>query len=349
MNFCSDNATGAAPEVLAAVGRANAGPAMPYGDDPLTADICARIAEVFETECAVFLLATGSAANALALSQLVPPFGAVLCHPMSHVNTDECGGPELFTGGAKLVAIDGPDGKMALDDIAPVIRHAEAMGVHNTPPRALSLTNSNECGQVLTPDETAAYAKVAHAHGLKVHMDGARFANALAALDCAPADATWRAGVDVLSFGGTKNGCFAAEAVVFFDPALAREFGYRRKRAGHLWSKHRFIAAQFDGYLADGNWLRFARHANAMAARLVEGLSNIPGCALVRPAPANEIFFHMDKAVRDGLRAAGFQFYDWPHDGPDAVRLVTAFDTDPDHVDALVGKARDLAAQANAA
>lgn len=341
-NFCSDNTTGAAPEILRALEAANAGPAMPYGNDELTRRVETRLAEVFETEVTAFPVATGTAANVLALSVMTPPYGAIYCHEESHINVDECGAPEFYTGGAKLVTLSGAHGKLDPATIGGAIKGAGV--VHEVQPAAISLTQATEAGTVYTPDETAAIAEVARAHGLGLHIDGARFANALVALGCTPAEATWKAGVDALSFGATKNGALGAEAVVLFKPDLAASFGYRRKRGGHLFSKMRFLSAQLDAYLADDLWLRNARHANAMAARLAEGLDALPGVSLIHPVEANEIFARLPKAVIAGLLAEGFAFYRW---GPEAnceVRLVTAFNTDPQDVEAFLAAAVRLSA-----
>lgn len=346
MNFCSDNVTPAAPAVLDAVVQANMGPSMPYGNDPMTAQAAAAILAAFERAPEageVHLLGTGTAANGLALAQVTPPFAAVVCHANAHVNTSECGGPELHSGGAKLLGLPGRQGKLIPEEVAAVIDRYSDGDPHHSPPRALSLTNATETGEVYTPDEVRALAEAAHAGGLAVHMDGARFANAVAAVGCAPADLTWRAGVDLMSFGGTKNGCIAAEAVVIFEPKIARDFKFRIKRAGHVWSKSRFVAAQYLGYLADGNWLRYAGHANAMAARLGEGLAAIPGCRLLFPVQANLLFLAMPAAVRARLRAAGYDFYDLPGMGADVVRLVAAHDTRAEDVDGFLATARAAA------
>ena len=277
MNFASDNTTGIHPRILAAIAAAAGGRAMPYGADDITKRVERRFAEVFERECAVFMVGTGAAANALALSVFVPPWGAIYCHPGGHINADECGAPEFYTAGAKLVAIPGAAGKVAAADIDRAYRNSGAGTVHVTQPAAVSLTQLTEAGTIYRPDELGAIGDVCRRHGLAFHIDGARFGNAVVGSGHSPADLTWRAGVDVLSFGATKNGAMAAEAVVFFDPAKAATMGWRRKRAAQLWSKHRFLAAQMDAYLADGLWLACARHANAMAARLADGLAAIPG------------------------------------------------------------------------
>ena len=232
-NFASDNVAGALPEVIAAVTEAASAAAMPYGNDPWTERVEARLRDIFECDLWAFPVTTGTAANALALSALCPPFGTVFCHPQSHANTDECGAPEFYTGGAKLTLVDGADGKIDPAALAAAIETARPHGVHNMPPAAVTITQESEAGTVYRPDETAAIAEVCRGHGLGLHVDGARFANALAMLGCTPAEASWRAGVDVLSFGATKNGALAAEAVLFFRPDDAAGFRYRRKRAGY--------------------------------------------------------------------------------------------------------------------
>ncbi|MDE1150670.1 MAG: low specificity L-threonine aldolase [Azospirillaceae bacterium] len=340
MNFMSDNVVGCAPEILAALAAANEGAVPSYGADPLTERVTRDLAELFETDVTVFPVATGTAANALALSVLTPPYGAIYCHDEAHIQVDECGAPELLSGGAKLMPLPGAHGKIDTGTLATALEKGGAGFVHHVQPAALSLTQATESGTVYTPDEVAALADIARGHKLRVHMDGARFANAVAHLACAPADITWRAGVDVLSFGATKNGALAAEAVIFFDKALADSFGYRRKRAGHLFSKMRFLSAQLDAYLTDGLWLRLATHANAMAARLAQGLGALPGVGLRSPVQANEVFAIMPEPMTAGLEAAGFHFYRW--DGP-VNRLVTAWNTEPAHVDAFLATARGLA------
>ena len=341
MNFCSDNASGAAPEILRALEAANDGWAMPYGDDDLTRRLQARVQEIFETEAAVLPVATGTAANVLCLSVMTPPFGAIYCHRESHINVDECGAPEFYSGGAKLVALPGDHGKITPATLEAAI--VDAGDVHSVQPAAVSLTNASEAGTVYTPEETRAIAEIAKAHGLGLHLDGARFANALVALGCSPAEATWKAGVDALALGATKNGVLAGELVVLFDPGKAEELGYRRKRGGHLLSKMRFLSAQLEAYLADDLWLRNARHANAMAAALAEGLAELPGVELSHPVEANEIFVILPEPMIEGLFARGFQFYRWGPETDREVRLVTAFNTDPAHVDAFLSAAREFA------
>jgi threonine aldolase len=342
MNFCSDNVTGFAPEILDALVRANRGPAMPYGQDELTAAVERRFAEVFERDVAVFLVATGSSANALALSCLAPPFGAIYSHPLAHVAVDECGAPEFYSGGAKMVGVPGAHGKLAATDLDQMLAASGRGVVHHVQAAAISISQATEAGTIYRPGEIAGIAEVARRHGVRLHMDGARFANAVVAQNVSPADLTWRAGVDVLSFGASKNGAMAAEAVVFFEKKLATEMPYRRKRAGHLFSKMRFLAAQFDAYLTDDLWLRHARHANAEAHRLADGLARLPGARLLHPVEANEIFIALPEPIIAGLERAGFQFYRWVEEGPDVLRLVTAFNTDPAHVTEFVKTAERL-------
>lgn len=343
MNFCSDNTTGVSPEIMAALAAANEGQAASYGDDPITARVEAAFCALFETEAAVLPIATGTAANAVALSAVCPPYGAIYCHREAHIEVDECGAPELYTGGAKLVALDGADGKLDAATLADALARAGKGDVHRVQPAAVSLTQATECGTLYTIDEIAAIARIAHDNGLSVHMDGARFANAVAAMGCAPADLTWRAGVDVLSFGATKNGALAAEAIVAFRPALGRELAFRRKRGGHLFSKMRFLSAQLEAYLADDLWLRNARHANRCARRLADGLAAIPGVSLAYPTQANEVFVRLPEAVIRGLEGAGFAFHRWGGADSTTLRLVAAFNTREGDVDALIAAARRLA------
>jgi threonine aldolase len=345
MDFRSDNVAGASPEIMAALVAANDGTAAPYGVDTVTARLEKRFADLFEHDVAVFPVATGTAANALALAALVPPWGVVYCHDDAHVAVDECGAPEFFAGGAKLVTLPGAGGK--LDAAAISSRLTQRGFVHNAQPAAISVSQTTESGTVYRPDELAALGEFARRERLALHVDGARFANAVAALGCAPADITWRAGVDALSFGATKNGALAAEAVIVFDPDKARDLGYRRKRAGHLLSKMRFVSAQLDAYVANGLWLENARHANRMAARLGTGLARLEGAQLQEPVEANEVFVALPERVIRALAADGFQFYRWG--GPDAacLRLVASFATREDEVDALLAAAAIHLARGN--
>jgi len=347
MNFSSDNVTGVAPEIMAALAAANAGAAASYGADAITERLTRRFSEMFEREVAVFPVPTGTAANALALATLTPPWGVVYGHRAAHFQVDECGAPEFYTGGAKLRMLDGDHGKITADGL-----EAAIMGkgvVHHAQPASVSLTQSTESGTVYQVAEIEAVAEVCRRHELALHVDGSRFANAVAALNRSPADLTWRAGVGALSFGATKNGAMAAEAVVFFDPKQAQEFAFRRKRGGHLFSKMRFLSAQLEAYLAGGLWLRNAGHANRMAARLAEGLAAVPGARLQHPVEANELFVELPDPVIRGLLADGFQFYRWDNEESVVIRLVTAFDTAPEVVEAFLASARRHAERAAAA
>jgi threonine aldolase len=337
MNFCSDNVTGVAPEIMAALAAANAGAAMGYGNDDITRRVEKLVAELFETEVTVFPVATGTAANALALSVMAPSYGAIYCHEGAHINVDECGGPELFTGGAKLIDLPGANGKLDASRILGELANGTQGNVHCAQPAAVSLTQATERGTVYKPDEIREISELAHKHKLKVHMDGTRFANAVAGLGCVPAEVSWRAGVDVLSLGGTKNGAMAAEAIIFFDRSLAASFGYHRKRGGHLFSKMRFVSAQLEALLKDGLWLRHASHANRMARRLADGIARVPGVEILNPIEANLFFARMPEPVLAGLEADGFRFY--REGGPEAIRLVAAFNTDPAQVDAFIASA----------
>ena len=336
-NFASDNVSGASPEIVAALATAAEGGAMPYGADDWTARVEAKCAEIFEAEVAVFPVATGTAANALALAALTPPHGAIYCHPGSHAYVDECGAPEFYSGGAKVVTVDGPHGKLAAGDLSALLADARPHGVHNVRPAALTVSQASEAGSVYSPNELAALAEVSRDHGMGVHMDGARFANALVHQDLSPADATWRCGVDVMSFGATKNGALAAEAVIFFRPELAEEFGERRKRGGHLLSKMRFVSAQLDTYLTDDLWLVNARAANHAAARLAEGLAALDGAGLEHPVEANEVFATLPGPVIDALEADGFGFYRMGGEG--VIRLVASFNTSDAEVDDFLSAA----------
>jgi len=348
MNFASDNAAGIAPEILDALSAGNDGFVPGYGNDDVTLAVERRIGEVFEREVAVFLVPTGTAANALALAHVSPPWGAVFAHAEAHSLTDECGAPEFFGGGLKLVGMPGVACKVSPETLAATVSQYQGHAPHQVVPAAFSFAQASEAGTIYRSDEIAALAKIAHDHGMKVHMDGARFANALVRMNASPAEATWKAGVDVLSFGATKGGALAAEAVVFFDRAAAEHMGERRKRAGHLLSKHRFLALQFQAFLANDCWLRLARHANGMADRLASGLAAV-GCPPVWPVEANLVFVLLPKAMEARLRAAGARYYVRRSDslpggagiGPEQalIRLVTSFATREDEVDRFIALA----------
>lgn len=345
MFFVSDNSSAAAPEVMAALAACNQGHAMPYGRDPLTERVQARLRALFEApEAAVYLVATGTIANALALSLLCAPWQGVFCHRNAHVEEDECGAPEFYIGGGKMILVEGADAKMSPAALGEMIRFTGRGGIHNIQRGAVSITNATEHGTVYTPDEVRGLSAVARGFGLPVHMDGARFANALVATGATPAEMTWKAGIDVLSFGGTKNGCMGVEAVVIFDPARAAEFEARRKRGGHLFSKHRYLAAQMDAYLEGDLWRRLAGQANARAARLSAGLAALPGSRLVHPTEANAVFAAFPRAAHRRAMAAGAAYYLWPGDqsleGPEdealAARMVCSWSTTEAEIDAFI-------------
>jgi len=331
--FASDNVTSACPEVMDAVIAANSGIAGSYGDDEWSLALKNRLSEIFETEVEVFLAVTGTASNALALSALAPVFGKIYCHELSHINTDECGAPELFTGGAKLIPMRSSNGRIDAVDLAETIRGSG--NVHVTQPSVVSVTMSCETGTVYHLDEIKAISKIAHDNKMSVHMDGARFANALVSLDVSPAEMTWKSGVDVLTLGGTKNGCLAAEAVVFFKPEMVGNFPFLHKRSGQLLSKMRFISSQLEAYLTDDVWLRNARHANAMAKILSEGLDSFANIKLAYPTQSNEVFVHLPRDVIDYLNSSGYDINEEELDGK-AVRFVTAWNSEVKDINDLL-------------
>ena len=325
--FASDNNAGICPEALAALVEANRGHAPGYGDDDWTRAAANAIRAAFDTDCDVFLVFNGTAANSLGLASICHSTDAVICHANSHVNVDECGAPEFFSGGAKLLTAQTPHAKLIPDAIAALATPAH--DEHGSRPRALALTQATEFGTVYTPKELRALCEMAHARGLKVQLDGARFANAVASLDCAPADISWRAGVDLLSLGGTKNGLPFGEAIVFFDRALADEFLRRRKQGGQLASKMRFLAAPWSAN--DGVWLKHAAHTNAMARRLAVAIENLPGVKLIAPVEANGVFVDLPVRVIEAVRAKGWRFYNFV--GATGVRFMCAWDTPLEAVD----------------
>jgi threonine aldolase len=331
VRFFSDNTATASPEILAAINEANQGHTIAYGDDPWTERLDTVLGEFFGTEVRAFAVTTGTAANCLSLATLSPPWGAIYAHEEGHIGVDECGAPGFFTGGAQLSLLPGEHGKITVDALtAAVDKHPPS--VHTVQPAVVSLTQATEYGTAYRPAEIAAISKLAHTRGLTVQMDGARFANAVAFLDCHPGDVTWRAGVDVLSFGATKNGALAAEAVVFFNRELVRDFEFRRKRGGHLVSKSRFVSAQLLAYVETGVWLRNARRANGFAQRI----SRAAGSALMQPVEANEVFLHLGDERKAQLRAAGFEFYDWGPEASGKARFVASWDQREQDVAALV-------------
>jgi threonine aldolase len=328
--FCSDNTASICPEILTAIAAANREHAIPYGEDPWSGRLDEVLGDFFGTPVRSFAVATGTAANALALATLSPPYGAIFCHPEAHIAVDECGAPGFFSGGAQLVPVEGAHGKLTAEALAAALE-AHPASVHNVQAAVVSISQASELGTVYRPAEIAALATAAHARGLAVHMDGARFANAVAYLDCHPGDLSWRAGIDVLSFGATKNGALAAEAVVFFDRERVRDFELRRKRAGHLLSKLRFVSAQLLAYIESGIWRRNAERANSLARRI----GGAVGARLLHPVEANEVFVDLGDAHKESLRASGFEFYDWGAPRSGIARLVASWDQDERHVEAL--------------
>ena len=345
MNFASDNAAPTSPEILQALLDANTGFVPSYGQDSWTKKFTAQARDLFETDLLAYPVATGTAANALALATLVRPFGAVLCYEEAHIATDEAGAPEFFMGGAKLLTLPSSDGRIQPMQIESAVLRAADGGIHHVQPEAVSITQATEWGTVYDVDQVSSLSAAARRRGLHVHMDGARFANALVHLGCSAAELTWKAGVDVLSFGATKNGALAAEAVIFFNPAIAANFERRRKRAGHLWSKMRFLSAQLSAYVEGDLWLRNARQANSMAQRLATGLSRATQVSLVQPVEANELFVAMPEETIDRLSAGGAVFYRWievPGISQPVVRLVTSFQTTERDVDSFLALATQL-------
>jgi threonine aldolase len=345
VNFASDNTAPVAPAILDAIVAANTGYARGYGNDDQTLAVERRLSEIFEREVAAFLVPTGTAANALSLAQVMPPWGVVFCHLESHIATDECGAPEFFGGGIKLAGLPGEGAKIAPATLRAGLEGYSGHAPHQMVAAAVSLTQASEAGTIYRADEIATLSEIAHERGLAMHMDGARFANALVRLNATPAQMTWQSGVDVLSFGATKGGAMAAEAVVIFDSERAKFFGERRKRGGHLLSKHRFLAAQFAAYLADDLWLTLARHANAMADRLARELESV-NLRPLWPVEANLVFIGLPRALDAKLRAAGAAYYVRTSDSlalpADHVlaRLVTSFATQHDDIERFVNLCR---------
>jgi threonine aldolase len=311
MFFASDNWAGAHPAVAQALAGAAAGYDPAYGNGVFDKRVAERFNAIFEREVAVFFVATGTAANSLALASVAKPGGVTFCHREAHIFEDECGAPEYLSGGARLRAVDGKLGKMDVERLVAEIGRFPPEFVHAGQPAAISITQATEIGTLYSLQEIDAVAAIARKHGIALHMDGARFANAVVALDVLPAEMTWKRGVDMLSFGGTKNGCWCAEAVVLFDPSKAADFAFYRKRAAQLFSKSRFVAAQLDAYFKDDLWLQTARHANAMASRLAAIFSDSPVIRLAWQPQANEVFAIMPRETMAQLTGAGAVFYDW--------------------------------------
>jgi threonine aldolase len=345
MNFGSDNVYGVDPRIMQAMVEANGRLTdVSYCHDDGAKAVEDRLSQVFEKPVKAFLVMNGTGANSLALSSICPPYGGVVCHEGSHIQTDECNCPELFTGGAKLITVGGKGGKLTPEAVEARLAYF-VHGEHGAKLSALSLSNVTELGTVYTPDETRALTKIAKARDMYSHLDGARFANALVKLGCTPAEMTWKAGIDVLSFGGTKNGGMMLEAVVFFKSELAADFLYRRKRAGQLLSKGRYLSAQMLAYLQDDVWLSNAHRANRLASQLSEGLQKSNRVRLSNPTEANEVFAVMPRKTFDAVQAQGAHFYDWPIDGlaKDEVhcRFVLSFATPAEHVEQFLKLMRD--------
>ena len=330
--FASDNTAGIAPEAWEALRLANQGYAPGYGEDAWTHEACELLREIFETDCEVFFTFNGTAANSLALASMCQSYHSIICHQYAHVETDECGGPEFFSNGTKVLVVEGARGKVtpsAVEDV--VTRRSD---VHYPKPRVVSVTQSTELGTTYKPDELDALSEVARRHELKVHMDGARFANAVAGIGVSPAELTWKRGIDVLCLGGTKLGTPVGDAVIFFDRALARDFEYRCKQAGQLASKMRFLAAPWVGLLKGGAWLTHARHANACAERLAGLLRSLPGVEVLHDVEANAVFAKLPEAVSRHLEARGWHMYSFIGEG--GARLMSSWQTTDADIDALL-------------
>lgn len=342
MFFASDNASPVPQQVLDAVASVNEGYAASYGTDEEMDEVRRLIREIFEApEAEVYLVATGTSANVLSLATLVEPWQAICCHRNAHIAEDECGSPEFYTGGAKLNLIDGEHGKLTPTALKAGIKVQVQGFVHSVQRGALSLTNATESGTVYTHEELKALCDVAKSYDMPVHLDGARFANSVVSTGSTPAEMSWKAGVDVLSFGGTKNGLMGVEAVILFDPKLAWEFELRRKRGGHLFSKHRYLSAQMLAYLTDGLWLDLAAKANAAAKKMSKGILTVPGASLVHPTDANAIFASWNRASHRRAMEAGAKYYFWgsdgdldgPDDGLESARLVCSWCTTDDEIE----------------
>jgi threonine aldolase len=333
IKFASDNVTGVCPEVLDAILKVNNGDSAPYGNDDLSKILQEKFSKIFEKDVVVYPTASGTAANALALSALTPVFGNIYCHKLSHINTDECGAPEFYTGGAKLITVKGVNGKINPQELSKSIGGVGV--VHHTQPSVVSITQLCETGETYELDEIKEISDTAHKHNLKMHMDGARFANALVSLGASPAEMTWKSGIDVLSFGATKNGCIAAEAIIFFKPELVGNLPFLMKRSGHLLSKMRFVSAQLDAYITGDVWLSNAKHANKMGKKLSEGLNSNPKIELAYPTQGNEVFAKFPRPIIEHLNSEGYKMNEEELDG-NAVRLVTAWNTEESDIDQLL-------------
>jgi threonine aldolase len=326
--FASDNTAPICPEAWARLQEANTEYAAAYGEDRWTARVCDRIREIFETDCDAYFIFTGTAANALALAQVCPSFRSIICHQKAHIQTDECGGPEFFTGGSKLLLVGGGNGKIDFGETKALLMRRNEL--HSHKPGVISIAQATEFGTVYTRDEIAAIAGLARSYELPLHMDGARFANAVASLNCSPKTITWEIGVDVLCFGGTKNGTAAGELVIFFNKEVSRDFDYRVKQAGQLGSKMRFLAASWMGLLMGDVWLRNAQHANRAARELARSLQSKTNIEIVFPVAANAVFARMNDELVRGLETRGWRFYKFIE--PDVYRLMCSWATTQRHI-----------------
>lgn len=343
MNFASDNVYGVHPRILEALTAANGGTSASYASDDLSERSEAELSRIFDKDVRAFLVTSGTAANGLALSSITPGYGAILCHAEAHISCDECNSPEFFTGGAKILGLHGAAGKITPALIDRTL-NGFIRGEHDPKPRGVSITNATELGTVYSPAEVKAISDLIRPRGMKLHMDGARFANAVTGLGCSPAELTWKAGVDLMSFGATKNGAMMLEAVVFFDTALAEDFLYRRMRSGQLISKSRYLGAQMLAYLDGDLWLENARRANRLARKLAEGLMRHKAIRLPNPVQANEVFAVIPRALNDRLLASGARFFDWMPDSLGGgiaedeifVRFVLSFATPEEDVDTFL-------------
>jgi threonine aldolase len=335
-HFASDNTAGICPEAWQAMADANEGYQPSYGDDAITRQACDVFREFFGTDCDVYFVFNGTAANSLALASLCQSYHSVICHERAHIETDECGAPEFFSNGSKLLLARGENGKLDAAHVEHLITHRRDL--HYPQPRALSLSQSTELGTIYRPGEITGLCQLAHRHGMKVHMDGARFANALASLRCSPADITWKAGVDVLCFGGTKLGMAVTEAVVFFDRELGRDFAARCKQAGQLCSKMRFISAQWLRILRDETWRRYAEHSNGLARQLADGLADLPGVRVLYPVEANAVFCMLPPEIEQRLKDKGWRFYNFIAGG--GSRFMVSWKITPEDIQAILTDAR---------
>ncbi|MER9313604.1 low specificity L-threonine aldolase [Mesorhizobium australicum] len=336
MDFRSDNVSNVSPEILNDLMKANQGTSTSYAEDDLTRAVTRKLQDVFEHPVRFFPVLTGTASNALGLSILTPPYGGIFCSDEAHIYYDECAAPEFFTGGAKLIGLPSLNGRISAGDAEKAIAKAVSSGVHHAKPSTVSITQATELGTVYTPEEVAEVSSVSRKFGLHLHMDGARFANAVASLGVPPAELTWKAGVDVLCLGATKNGAISAEGVVIFNKNIGDDLAYRVKRSGHLASKSRFISSQWLAYLTDNLWLNNATWANAMARRLSKGLAAFPSARIVFPTEANEVFVSVDHPISDALTEHGVKFSRWPAEEGTVLRFVTSFNTPEADVDGCI-------------